>query len=127
MAFTYLGTLATNLDKVRFYIKDTVENSGPRPSDNNYTDAELSGLVTTEGSWQRAVAAAFESLAAEWTRYPTFDDGALKLNRSDIADGYAALAASWRRKYGTSSGTASGSRAITRVDAYSSDDDNVTE
>ena len=57
MAFTYLGTLATDRDKARFYLRDVKEDSGPRPADANFSDAETDGLITVEGSWQRAVAA----------------------------------------------------------------------
>jgi len=119
MAFTYVGDLSTNTDKVRFYLRDTVSGSGPLPSDGNFTDAEIDGLISVEGSWQRAVAAGFETLAAAWRRYPSFKADGLSLNRSDIADGYAAQAATWRRKYG--GGSSAGSRAVTRQDGYSDD------
>ena len=101
MAFTYLGTLATDRDLVRFSLGDVVESSGPRPADGNFTDAEVDGLLTAEGSWQRAVAAGFERLVAEWTRYPSFKADGLSLNRSDIAKGFRDQAADWRKKYGT--------------------------
>ena len=126
MAFTYLGTLATSRDKARFYLQDTVEDSGPKPADGNFTDAELGGLITAEGSWERAVAAGFETLAAAWRRYPSFKADGLTLSRSDIAKGYDAQAKEWRRKYGGSGGGA-GSRAVTRVDSYSDDITNVEE
>ena len=101
MAFTYLGTLGTNLDRVRFNINDTVEDSGPRPADANYTDAELNGLITVEGSWQRAVAGGFERLAAEWMRFPSFKEtNGLSLNRSDIAKGFLDIAGTWRAAFG---------------------------
>lgn len=126
MSFTYAGDMSTSLEKVRFHLQDTVSGSGPKPSDGNFTDAELSGLITAEGSWQRAVAAGFEVLAAAWMRYPSFRTEALGLNRSDIAKGYQEQAAKWRKRYGTSSGTAA-ARAVTRADAYSSEYDTVTE
>lgn len=122
MAFTYTGDLATSLDRVRFYLRDVTENSGPRPSDGNFSDAELTGLVTAEGSWQRAVAAGFETLAAEWRKFPTFKTTGMTLNRTDIADGYAAQAATWRKRYG-SSGSSVSYKAPTRVDGYSDDVD----
>lgn len=125
MAFTYLGDLSTNRDNVRFYLGDVTENSGPRPSDGNFTDAEIDGLITLEGSWQKAVAAGFERLAAEWTRYPNFQADGLRVDRTAIADGYRKDALSWRRRYGGSGGA--GSRAVTRVDGYSDDKDNVTD
>ena len=100
MAFTYNGTLTTNLDRVRFHLGDVTENAGPRPSDGNFTDAELGALVTDEGTWQRAVAAGFERLATEWTRHPTFKADGLSLNRSDVAKGYREDAKLWREQYG---------------------------
>lgn len=125
MAFTYAGDLSTNLDKVRFYLGDKVEDAGPLPSDANFTDAELNGLISAEGSWQKAVAAGFETLAARWRRYPNFKADGLTLNRSDIADGFLAQAKRWRATYGRGAGA--GSRAVTRADGYSDDKDNVTD
>jgi len=125
MAFTYLGDLSTTRDQVRFYLQDTVENSGPRPSDVNFSDAEIDGLLTLEGSWQKAVAAGFETLASSWRRYPDFKADGLTLSRSDIADGYAKQALEWRRRYGY--GTTAGSRAVTRQDGYSDDIDSVED
>jgi len=115
MSFTYDSTLAGNSDKVRFHLQDTGKDDGPKPNKVNFTDEELDGLVTTEGSWSRAVAAGFEILAAAWMRYL----------RADIAKAYQAQATSWRKRYGTGSGAVQ-SRAVTRADAYSDDLDTVT-
>ena len=104
MAFTYEGDLSTDLDKVRFYIQDITEDSGPLPADANFADATLNGLITAEGTWQRATAAAFETLAAAWTRHVTFSADGLSISRSDIADGYTEKAALWRRRWGSASG-----------------------
>ena len=127
---TYDDALSTDKDKVRFYIQDVSAGAGPKPSDGNFSDDEIAGLVTVEGSWQRAVAGAFEALEAAWRRYPNFSTDGLSVNRSDIANGYAAKAKEWRSAYGTSASTAAstraGSRAVTRKDAYSDDKDNVT-
>jgi hypothetical protein len=128
---TYDDALSTDKDKVRFYIQDTTAGAGPKPADGNFSDDEIAGLVTAEGSWQRAVAGAFEALEAAWRRYPTFSTDGLSLNRTDIANGYATKAAAWRKAYGNVGSTATtstraGSHAVTRRDAYSSDIDNVT-
>lgn len=120
MTFTYVGDLSTDLDCARFYLNDTVEDSGPRPSDANFTDAELNGLLTLEGSWQKAVAAGFERLAAEWTRHPNSVADGLALSRSDIAKGFTEQAKQWRARYGTTESTVT-SNALTRVDGYSDD------
>jgi hypothetical protein len=120
MTFTYAGTLTTDLDKVRFYIQDTTSSSGPKPDGVNFTDAELNGLLTTEGSVGRAVAACFETLAAVWrTRYNFTSDGQ-NFQRAAVADGFQALADQWRTKYGSGASTVTTS-AVTRVDAYSDD------
>lgn len=119
MAFTYTDTLATDRDKVRFYLGDVAEDAGPRPADANFSDAEIAGLVTAEGTWQRAVAAGFERLATEWTRYPSFKADGLSLNRSDIAKGYREQALEWRKKYGVTAPVYVAGQ-ITK-DAYSDD------
>ena len=126
MTFTYDDTLSADCDKVRFYLQDTAVGEGPLPGDGNFTDEELEGLISVEGVWQRAVAAGLETLANAWRRYPSFEADGLNLKRSDIADGYAAQAKEWRRKFGESSAAATsrtGSRAVTRVDSYSDDID----
>ena len=99
MSFTYVGDLSTDLDRTRFHINDTVEDAGPRPSDGNFSDAELNGLITSEGSWQSAVGAALERLGNEWLRYPSFKADGLSLNRSDIAKGYLKQAEQWRKQF----------------------------
>lgn len=126
MAVTYLDTLLVDRDKIRFHLQDTVNGEGPKPSDGNFSDAELAALVTIEGTWQRAVAAGFEALAAAWRRYPDFKADGLSLNRSSIAKGYTADAKKWRLMYGGGVSRA-GTRAVTRADGYSDDKDNVTE
>ena len=119
MAFTYRGTLTTDLDRVRFHVGDVAYDAGPRPADGNFTDAELNALVTLEGSWQRAVAAVFERLAAEWTRYPNFSTDGLRVDRSDIAAGFQAQAAKWRKDFPRPVGVKVAGQ-ITK-DAYSDD------
>ena len=119
MAFTYLGDLSTDRDKVRFHLQDTTVDAGPLPGDKNFSDEELDGLISAEGSWQRAVAAGFEVLAAAWRRYPTFRADGFSLNRSDIARGYEAQVQKWRGEFGgTWSIKAAG---IIRIDGYSDD------
>jgi len=76
-------------------------------------------MITSEGTWQRAVAAGLEVLAREWTRYPTFKADGLSLNRSDIAKGYRDEAREWRKQYGRSAPM----RVVAQItkDAYSDD------
>ena len=119
MAFTYSEALSEDRDKVRFHLQDTVSGSGPKPSDGNFSDAEIDGLVTLEGHWQGAVAAGFETLAAAWRRYPNYSADGVKLDRSDIAAGYAEQAAIWRAQYGRAGDSSIAS--LERTDAYSDD------
>ena len=126
MTFTYLGSLATDLDRVRFHLGDQAQDAGPKPDDENFEDAELTGLITLEGSWQRAVAAGFEFLASVWAKHVSFNAGGMSASQSDIARQYRESAAEWRKKFGTANTTSCGSSATTRADGYSDDLDNVT-
>jgi len=120
MAFTYLGTLASDRDKVRFYIQDTVSGSGPKPSNGNFTDAELDGLLTAEGNWQQAVAAAFEALAASWAGYADWQVGPRRESSSQIAQRYTQRAQQWREKQLGGVGT------LVRTDAYTDETSEYT-
>lgn len=120
MAFTYSDTLATDRDKVRFYLQDVTEDSGPLPDDANFSDNEIAGLVTAEGSWQKALAAACEALAAAWAGYADWQAGPRRENASQISARWAQKAKELRDQYGASaSGT--GTRHPTRADGYSDD------
>lgn len=119
MAFTYTGDLSTDRDKVRFYIPDTADGDGPQPDGTNFTDAEIDGLVSTEGSWQKAVAGAYEALAARWTKFADITAGPHRESLSQVADGYRKQAGEWRAKYGSSSRMTVGWQ--TKVDGYSQD------
>lgn len=99
-AFTYIGNLSTDRDKIRFHLNDTDPGQGPLPEDKNFADTEIDGLITQEGTWERAVAAGLEMLARAWTRHPTFRADGLSLNRSDIAKGYREDAMNWRKRFG---------------------------
>ena len=53
----------------RLLIGDATESDGPRPGQGNFQDNELDALLLMEnGDLNRAVARAFEVLAAEWSR-----------------------------------------------------------
>ena len=123
MAFSYSDDLLSDKDRVRFAIGDTALSAGPKPADANFTDAEIAGLVSLEGTWQRAVAAAFENLASLWAKHVTFNADGMQASQSDVAAGYRTSAAEWRLRYG---GVAfAGSEPITRADGYSNDLDNI--
>ena len=127
MAVSYDSELTTDRDRVRFYLQDTADGDGPKPADANFSDAELDGLITLEGSWQKAVAAGFETLAAAWRKYPDYKADDVSISSSDIADGYAEDAKEWRSRYMAAPTSLAGSRPVTRQDGYSDDKDNVTD
>lgn len=122
MTFTYAGTLSTDLDKIRFKIGDTTSGSGPKPSGGNYTDEEIAGLLTLEGSVNRTIAALYENLAAIWAHYVDTQIGPRDEKLSQVANRYWNLAKEWRDEYGTSTSTLS-TGFVTRQDAYSDDID----
>lgn len=121
MAFTYLGDLSTDTDKVRFYVGDTVSGRGPRPESANFTDAEIAALISLEGGWQSAVAGCFEALSAAWQDSPVFGVSELGTTHGRIAEGYAAKAREWRARAGSSVLSGMGTVKLLRKDAYSDD------
>lgn len=122
MTFTYVGTLVTNLDEIRFKIQDTVSGSGPKPSGGNFTDEEIAGLLTTEGNVERTIAALYEALASIWGHYVDSSIGPRNERLSQVADRYQKMATQWRKDYGFG-GTTLVTGFVTRVDGYSDDVD----
>jgi hypothetical protein len=102
MAFTYTGALDTDLERVRFYLVDTVEDAGPRPDEGNFTDEELLGLVAIEGTWQRAVAGGYERLASEWFPHVSYSADNFSVSSSHTGKNHADMAKLWRDRYGFS-------------------------
>lgn len=123
MTFTYVGTLATDLDYIRFKISDTTSGSGPKPSGGNFTDEEIAGLLTAEGTTERTIAALYETLAATWARYVDTRIGDRDEKLSKVADHYLDLATQWRDDYGFASTTGFATGFATRSDGYSTDID----
>jgi hypothetical protein len=66
VAFTYSSTMTNNVSKIRFVIGDVTEDAGILPSGANFSDAELTGLVTLYGTWQAAALFACRAAAAQW-------------------------------------------------------------
>lgn len=120
MTFTYAGDLSTNLAKVRFYIQDTVEDTGVKPDASNFTDEELTGTVAIEGSWQRAVAGVFEILTGLFGQEVDIAVGPRRESLSQASDRYGMLAKRWRARHGSGT-SAAGVRHVTPVDGYSND------
>ena len=122
MTFTYAGTLATDLDEIRFKVQDTVSGSGVKPAGGNFTDEEIAGLLTIEGTVERTVAALYEALAAIWGVYADTKIGPRDEKLSQVADRYQKIAKQWRQDYGYGSTTLA-TGFVTRVDGYSDDVD----
>jgi hypothetical protein len=119
--FTYIGDLSTDLDKVRFHLRDVDAGNGPLPGDKNFQDSELNGLLSLEGNWQQAVAAGYEVLAAGWAHYADLTVGPRRESLSQIAEGYAKLGAHWREQYGFTTRTGVAAAGIIKKDGYSDD------
>ena len=100
MSFTYEAPHRGDLDRIRFHIQDTEAGHGPLPEDKNIEDEEIDSILAAEGSWQRAVAACFERLAAAWRKFPNLESDQFGLSRSHISRGYAEDADRWRKQYG---------------------------
>lgn len=117
MTFSYNADLSLDRDRMRFYIGDTVSDAGVRPDGSNFSDEELDGLISAEGSWQAAIAAAAEILAMLYAPEVDIAIGPRKESLSQAAVRYETA---WRRQAGRSSLT---QVAPTRVDGFSQDVD----
>lgn len=104
MTFTYLGDLSTDLDVIRFSIQDTIADIGVKPNGDNFTDEEISGLLTIEGTTNKTIAALYEALATVWASAVDTEIGSRKEKSSQAAIRYASLAKKWRDDYGFTSG-----------------------
>lgn len=103
MPFTYSDTLATNADKVRFHLGDTVQDTGPRPDGRNFSDNEIAYFLSEESDkWEAAVAHGFEVLQSEWTQYALSErEGDVSMSATQVADKYGKLAEQWRARSDT--------------------------
>jgi len=123
VAFTYNADLSADRDKLRRAIGDVTEDSGQLPSGANFTDAELDSFIGEEGTWQKAVAYACETLGNAWAIAVTFKADDVSVNRSDVSKAWLDMAQKWRAKYGGL--WRSGAAAVTRADGYSDDVTNI--
>lgn len=123
MAFTYTEALTEDRDKLRLNIGDTQKDAGPRPDNRNFSDAEITYILTQEDDrLNGATAYAFELLANEWESYSIQEnDTQVSYNAKDKAKDFDARATDWRKKTGGSAEAAQSSSIaiMTRSDAYS--------
>ena len=91
--------------QLRLLVGDTADHDGPRPGQRNFQDQELDTFLLLESDdLNRTTALAFETLAAEWSRYA----GSYRLGpESEEArqpDASAARAKALREMYGYTTG-----------------------
>lgn len=122
MAFTYDATSTSTRNRLRLYVDDTVEDSGPLPDAANFSDEELDSIIELEGTLWRAQAHCLERLANAWFQHPTFSGDGISISRSHIGRNFADQAALLRRKHGyPSSAGQTSTNGIVRVDGYNED------
>lgn len=112
----------TEIGEVRMELGDDVQGDGVRPDGSNLTDAQIQVLLDREGSVMRAVAAACELLARQWTRVANISIGPRSEQLGVVSEQWAKRGEKLRAQYG---GGGSGAFAIApgRVDGYSSASD----
>jgi len=119
MSFTYIAGSGVNRDRLRQFLNDTVEDSGPFPQDKNFSNEELDDILVYEGSLQRAQAHCLEQLAVAWFRHPTFQGDGISISLSHVGKNYESQAAELRKRYGYAAGATITSHPVIRVDGYS--------
>jgi hypothetical protein len=94
MTFTYTGTLASLVEKVRFLIGDTSS------TDPQLTDEEISGASSMLSSTDAYVVAQFcvQGLVAEYARQVSTSNGVLSISAGDRMAHYQTLLDSLRRQ-----------------------------
>lgn len=93
MTFTWLGTLATDLDKVRFHLGDTSSDGYWLP------DETITALVASEGSVGGAVIAGLKYILTQLSR-PDFRADWLQVSNAEARKGYEMLLSEKRREFG---------------------------
>ncbi len=101
MTFSYSDALTTDRDKVRLRIGDTQRDAGPRPDKRNFSDEEISFLLTDEGNVVGAIGQAFEVLANEWESFSISERlGEVNYDAKEKAQDYDRRAAKYPHKSG---------------------------
>jgi hypothetical protein len=123
MTFTYTDALTTDRDKIRLRTGDTQENVGPRPNKSNYSDEEITFILSEESAAVNgAIAHTFEILANEWAAWAIQErEGEVSMDAKEVADNFRKQAAYWRSKPGGASEAERSPSLVTmtREDAYS--------
>lgn len=113
--------LETDIGQMRMELGDDENGAGVRPNGKNLTDAQLQVLLDREGTVMRAVAAACELLARQWSVFADRTLGPLSESRSQVAKSWRDRANELRGQFGYGTEGASGafSYSPVRVDGYS--------
>lgn len=107
MSFSY--DLTTDIGQMRLELGDTLKGSGVRPDGCNFSNEELKFWLDREGHVMRAVAAACESLARQWSSSTTVTVGPYSETLSLIQGNWADRAKNLRTLYGNTPDTAAAS------------------
>lgn len=99
MTFTYNGTLATDLDTVRFWTGDTDEASAW------LSDETITALLATQGSVGGAVIAGIQYIIRKLST-PNFRADWLQVDNATARAGYEKMLAEMRREFGLAAVTA---------------------
>lgn len=95
MAFTYLGDLSTDLDKVRFHLGDTDE------SGYWLEDATITALLSSEGSVGGAVVAGIRYILRKLSQ-PNFKADWLQVDNASARKGWEAALKEAQKTFGIS-------------------------
>jgi len=111
MTFTYdLANGATDVERVRFHIGDTVEAAAM------FTDEEITFAISEGGTWQQAVIMLLQSLIARISMDGDFQADWLRVDSSRSVASLRALLSEKRRLFGIGAVRAVG-KAVYRSDS----------
>jgi hypothetical protein len=115
MSFSY--DLLTDVGKVRLAIGDRVPNGGVRPDRANFSDEEITAILTEEANAINVTSARLvEILARKWAQMADFTLGPRKESLSQISKQYVQLATRLREQSGGNS--LSATTGFVRRDGY---------
>lgn len=118
MSFTYDFALNTSVSRVRLAIGDVAIGVGVKPNGMNFTDEEITAIMTETGNdFNATTYVLLKSLANMWGTYVDITVGPRKESLSDIAFHYAKRATEMGKQTGLSS--RSFSVLLNRIDGYS--------
>jgi len=116
---TFTTDLATDIGKVRFAIGDSLEGTGPRPNQRNFSDAEISATLSLQDDdIDHTVLSLLKILANEWSTFVDYQVGPRKEWASQAAKAYATRVDELEQRIGTGTTFSVG---LNRDDGYAED------